>query len=163
MRSELYTAIKGRLEHDPIGIKHIDLWNNHTENIGTGDIFPLPAVFIEFAPIDWRRQARGQARGDLQVSLHIITRSEPWQSDSKPVEHPVSYLELLEQIQSRLIGLCGKHFSPLQPTSSETDHNARELLHSIESFVCQAVGLIEPRGQKTVVPVQLILHGDNSI
>lgn len=161
MRSELYTAIVGRIQGVAPEVKHIDLWNNQPDTLETGSLFALPAVFIEFLPIDWRRQARGQARGDIQVALHIITRHEPWQSDCKPVEQPVSYLELLERLQSCLVGLAGKSFSALQPTTSETDHNHRELQHSIEGFICQALGRIEPKGQKTAVPVQLVLHGDN--
>lgn len=160
MRSELYTAIVERIRSTSPEIKHIELWNNQTDRLENGSLFGLPAVFVEFTPIDWRRQARGQARGEIQVSLHIITKHEPQQSDCRPAEQPASYFTLLEQVQSSIIGLSGRSFSALQPTVSETDHNHRELQHSIESFVCQAVGTISPRGQKTIVPMQAILHRD---
>ena len=159
MRSRIYEEIRDKLLGTGL-VKHIDLWNNQTERLESGSLFALPAVFVEFAPISWGRQARGQGRGDVQVVLHIITQSEPWQSSNKPVGDPLNYLEFLERLQTTIIGLSGEGFSALQPLSSETDHDYKELRHSIECYICQAVGgatLTET--PKSTAPVQLVLHG----
>ena len=53
MRKELFNALKTKLTNDVPEVKHIDLWNHNVEFIEQEDGWERPAVFVEFATIEW--------------------------------------------------------------------------------------------------------------
>ena len=74
MRKQIFQAICVRLTERVPDI-HIDLWNNNVQTLNGGAVWPLPAVFVEFEPIEWRQQNNGARRGDVAVRLHLVTRA----------------------------------------------------------------------------------------
>ena len=73
MRKELFNAIKTKLASDVPEVKHIDLWNHNVEFIEQEDGWERPAVFVEFATIEWAPFQGGVQRGKGIVSIHIVT------------------------------------------------------------------------------------------
>lgn len=73
MRKELFNAIKTKLANDVPEVKHIDLWNHNVEFIEQEDGWERPAVFVEFATIEWAPFQGGMQRGKGNVSIHIVT------------------------------------------------------------------------------------------
>ena len=53
-------------------IKHVDLWNRNVEFAVEDEVWPRPAVFVEFGVIDWRhdRPAPGK-RCSMRCSAEL--------------------------------------------------------------------------------------------
>lgn len=160
MRKEIYETLCSRLEQlhvTPDGfygvvepgvevpdgwdraIKHIDLWNHNVEFIEQEEQWDRPAVFIEFAPIDWKQPVKipGDYRGDCIVHLHVVTDwhgSSAAGSDFK--SKSLEVFDLLDSLLFVLDGLTGESFSRFHLISSRTNHNHDELLENIESYQC---------------------------
>ena len=145
MRAKIYLAIVDKLktivdtEDVPI-IKHFDLWNMNVEYIDQETVWDMPAVFIEFAPIQWKEAGNGAQQANISIVLHIATQyvgasanGEQSQSDA------LEYFKLLDKIHKALYGLRGENFMALKRVSSQTNHNHAEIIESIETFTCTIV------------------------
>lgn len=157
MRKELYKALCDRLssmyvdddgsygivvggldypEGCESAIRHIDLWNHNVEFIEQEESWERPAVFVEFAGIDWRTYAPGSAyRTEGLVRLHVVT---DWggsvRAGSLLQEEGLELFNLLDAIHLSLVGLEGRSFHSLDLVRSETNHNHEELVESIEVY-----------------------------
>lgn len=148
MRREIYQKVKQRLsscyvlpdgnyvllEHGqsiPEGaqrmIPYINLWNHNVEFIEQEEAWSRPAVFIEFASIDWSGIDSDGYRTTSALRLHVVT---DWSGD----EDSLKVFDLCEQIREAIIGLNGDHFTGLKLLSTETNHNHEDLVESIEVF-----------------------------
>ena len=77
MRAVIYNVVKEALESlledgQPV-IKHIDLYNRQVEFAEEEQPFLTPAVFVEFAAIDWQKQLHGVRDAVVTVRLHVVT------------------------------------------------------------------------------------------
>lgn len=140
MRKQLYLAVIERLKtitdalNQPI-IEHFDLWNNNVEFIEQETAFNFPAVFIEFAPINWKNLSMQAQEADVIIRLHIVTRWENISADgSASQEQALELFDLLDNIKKALTGLQGVGFSGFKRIASDTNHNHEEIVESIESF-----------------------------
>lgn len=131
MRKEIYRAICAALQDiDGAPVKHIDLWNHNVEFIEQEEAWDRPAVFVEFAPIEWRADKGGyHTQGTLR--LHIVT---DWVGPLSLGDEPLDVFDLCERIRSRVIGVDGKHFCSLKLLQSHTNHNHEDIVESIEVF-----------------------------
>ena len=142
MRKEIYLAIIDKLKTivDADGIpklKHFDLWNMNVEYIDQETVWEMPAVFIEFAPIQWKEAGNGCQQANVTIALHIATPYEGGASDGSVLQSDaLSYFELLDEIHKALYGLKGSGFGALKRVSSQTNHNHEEIIESIETFSC---------------------------
>ena len=76
MRKEIYRAICAALQGiDGAPVKHVDLWNHNVEFIEQEEAWDRPAVFVEFAPIEWRGDKAGYHTNGM-LRLHIVTGGE---------------------------------------------------------------------------------------
>lgn len=118
-------------------VKHIDLWNQNVEFAEVGEIFNTPAVFIEFSDIKYETY-RGTATrqyGDVNVSIHIVTRSLSSTSNfSNSQDAALNFLELIDRIHNTLDGKSAPGIGALRRIMSVTNHNHGELLESIETY-----------------------------
>lgn len=132
MRKQIFQAICARLTERVPDIQFIDLWNNNVQMLNGGAVWPMPAVFVEFEPIEWRR-------GDVAVRLHIVTRTiaTHGHNDTK-MSDALGFLDLIEQINAAMQGLRGDNFSGFQLTTSATNHDHAELMESVERYVTSA-------------------------
>lgn len=142
MRKEIYLAIIEQLKTivDGAGIdkiKHYDLWNMNVEYIDQETAWDMPAVFIEFAPIQWKEAGNGCQQATVTIALHIATPYEGGAADGSIAQSDaLGYFELLDDIHRALYGLKGIGFSALKRVSSQTNHNHEEIIESIETFTC---------------------------
>ena len=126
MRKELFNAIKTKLANDVPEVKHIDLWNHNVEFIEQKDGWERPAVFVEFATIEWAPFQGGVQRGKGIVSIHIVT-------DWTEGEYDAAF-DISRKIHSALDGLCGENFNGMALASTNTNHNHEEILESIDNY-----------------------------
>lgn len=139
MRKQIFQAICARLTNRVPDIQFIDLWNNNVQTLNGGAVWPLPAVFVEFEPIEWRQQNNGARRGDVAVRLHLVTRAVSTHGTADPkMSDALGFLDLIDQINAAMQGLRGDNFSGFQLTTSATNHDHAELLESVERYTTSA-------------------------
>lgn len=146
MRKQLYLAVIERLKtitdalNQPI-IEHFDLWNNNVEFIEQETAFNCPAVFIEFAPINWKNVSMQVQEADVIIRLHVVTRWENISADGSASQaQALELFDLLVSIKEALTGLRGIGFSGFKRIASDTNHNHEEIVESIESFSVHVIG-----------------------
>ena len=145
MRKEIYLAIIERLKtivdaNDVQKIKHYDLWNMNVEYIDQETVWDMPAVFVEFAPIQWKEAGNGCQQATVTIALHIATPYEGAAADGSIAQSDaLGYFELLDNIHKALYGLKGSGFGALKRVSSQTNHNHEEIIESIETFTCVVI------------------------
>lgn len=139
MRKQIFQAICARLTGRVPDIQFIDLWNNNVQTLNGGAVWPLPAVFVEFEPIEWRQQNNGARRGDVAVRLHIVTRAVATHGANDPKQpDALGFLDLIDRVNAAMQGLRGDNFSGFQLTTSATNHDHAELLESVERYITGA-------------------------
>lgn len=136
MRKELYKAIIESLSAID-EIKHIDLWNRNVEFIEEDSAFEMPAVFIEFAPINWQRLS-GRDRiwkGSGNVNLHIVSE---WHGSaaagSEELETNLAALDLADKIHDALEGMSGTQYRDMALVQTQTNHNHEDIYENIEVY-----------------------------
>lgn len=149
MRKQLYLGIIGQLKtlKDESGnrrIKSFDLWNEQVDFIEEEEPFDVPAVFIEFLPMEWKMLGGRVQQADVSVRLHVIT---PWAGSGRDgslcQEQALQRFDLLEQINSCLFNCEGReargNYCMFRRTASATNHNHGELVEDIETFACRVM------------------------
>lgn len=140
MRKKLYLAIIERLkeltdEHGNRLIKHFDLWNMNVEFIELETAFEMPAVFVEFTPIEWKTLGGGVQQANVSLNLHVVTAYSGSAAEGSDFQtDAIAYFDLLDKIHHHLFGLKGTGFNALKRTGSATNHNHEEIIESIETY-----------------------------
>ena len=135
MRKEIYNMLCERLGKIP-EIKYIDMWNHNVEFIEQEDNWERPAVFVEFAPINWEATMAGMRYvTEAKVNLHVVT---DWvgssAADSEQREESLQVFDLLEKIHMALADVNGEHFREFDISDSTTNHNHEDILENIETY-----------------------------
>lgn len=131
VREELYTRIAAKLA-TIAEIRHVDLWNHNVEFIEQETAWERPAVFIEFAPIQWSPIVHGvEYRGAVTVNLHVVT---DWVA-----ERNVNQFDLLHRIHMVMAGMEGMTFGEFDIVASATNHNHEEIVENIETYSCVGI------------------------
>lgn len=139
MRKQIFQAICAHLNERVPDIKFFDLWNNHITALNGGQVWPMPAVFVEFETIEWRQQNNGARRGDVAVRLHLVTRAVNTHGNKDPKQKAaLGFFDLINEINTAMQGFRGENFSGFQLTTSATNHDHAELLESVERYVTSA-------------------------
>jgi hypothetical protein len=136
MRKQIYLALAGKLKNSGLA-KHVDLWNRNVEFAELEQAWDTPAVFIEFAPIQWRQLGNAVQDANCTFRLHIVTRCvAPSNCDDGNyyLMDAVEYFDLLDSITNLLHRFAGENFGPFIRTESYTNHNHEELVESIEVY-----------------------------
>ena len=142
MRKELYEMLCDRLKEVGGGaIKHIDLWNHNVEFIEQEEQWARPAVFVEFAPIQWHAIQPGvEYRAEPTVHLHVVT---DWagsvSEDSEFRDESLAVFDLLEEIHKVLTCMEGETFMEFDLVESRTNHNHEDIIENIETYQCVAI------------------------
>lgn len=160
MRKEIYETIKRRLAEltaDDTSVQlHVGLWNEQLSNMEEDTAISLPAVLVEFEPVQWAQRASSQSQtGRQRITLHILidTMHEDvveflW-GDSVP-----DIFEIADLVVDRLVGVGGTRFNRLMPVASELDHDFDQIIHLREAFECEVVRR-KNNAQSTIENVQL--------
>ncbi len=144
MRSTIYNLIKSALSDF---VAHIGLWNEQVLYAETEQAFNLPAVFVEFADINWTQQLHGVRDAVAEIRLHIITdsRTADW-SDA------LDNLAIADTISDTLHALHNQSgVDSLTLVSTHTDHNFDELRNDIETYQCHITYTPAATQRKTTV------------
>lgn len=139
MRKELFFNIAERLntitdENGQPVIKHFDLWNENVGFIEQG-ASTMPAVFIEFAPIDWATLPHGIQEATVTVKLHVVTACNVPASTGSPYQQlPFEHFDLIDRINAALYCFSGDNFNSFTRTASTTDHKYEGFLDNLEVY-----------------------------
>ena len=138
-RKEAYQMIRERLRGLE-AIRHVDLWNHNVEFVEQEESWARPAVFVEFAPIQWSAIVDGlEYRSEPEVRLHVVT---DWaggaDGDDAALEASLGVFDLLEDIHLALACAKGETFLGFDLAASQTNHNHEELVKNIEIYQCVA-------------------------
>lgn len=157
MRKAIYKAICARLNAAQLGIKYINLWNRNTEQLTKQKAFKMPAVFVEFEPINWSQLSRGARSADVRVRLHIVTETLATAEDGgKYQDKALEHLDLIENISAKMQGLAGEGFNCFMRVESVTDHDHEQVQHDEECFVTGVTEISAVKPQTGIVGVKLV-------
>ena len=142
-----------QLNPQPV-FKHCDLWNRQVEFLEQETPFQTPAVFVEFADIQWRTDGQHIQDAGLTVRLHIVT---PWYANTASnIQNAdvrataLSYLDIPTVLFRQLHGQHGTvtdnsdplrpiilgNFNALTRIASTVNHNHERFVDSVETYQC---------------------------
>ncbi len=155
-----YTALtpspQGEGAGGEVAIRHFDVWNNQIRYIADETPFALPAVFLQFQPIQWEQRSKGIRAADVSLTLHVITRHRAGGSQSLT---QLNFFDLLDAINANLYGLKADFFRNLVSTASATDHDHDELIDSQETYTVQLTDKSAVKPVVTVTPTPVVNVG----
>ena len=146
MLAQLYLAYEAQLKgiiNQKTGeafFKHFDLWNQNVEFIEQESPFATPAVFFEFAPIQWKTMGQQKQDADLTIRLHIVTEWYGETAEYTPEEIRQQMLEYLNApsiVVKALQGFCTPFTNGLMRTQSIINHNHERYVDSVEEYICR--------------------------
>lgn len=134
--------------------KHCDLWNRQVEFLEEETPFQTPAVFVEFADIQWRTDGQHIQDADLTVLFHIVT---PWYANTASnIQNAdvrataLAYLDIPTVLFRQLQGQHGTvtdngdprrpitlgNFNALTRIASRVNHDHERFVDSVETYQC---------------------------
>lgn len=136
MRKKIYLAIVQALQRAEAA-KYIGLWNaaiDLSQGVTPAD---LPAVYVEFTPIEWEQRGGRVKVASLRLNLHILTAvlAPLAEGDSMPDE-ALEVFDTIDRIVSVVQGVNGPDFNGLQHVETLSDHAHGQIEHDVEGFVC---------------------------
>ncbi len=149
-----YLALKNRLSQK-VAPKYVDWFMGQyledEEQDGGALLWDTPAVFLEFAPVQWQTMSLGVQAANISMNVHLVT--DNYHSDDQRVTDTTINLFGLENLvfKSLMNWRCNLSFVPgmealadtsadrvlmesLVRVTSETDHNARRQMVSVQGF-----------------------------
>lgn len=148
MRKKIYLAIVEAIKTAGIDVRHISLWNENTTQLEAQNGFATPAVFVEFAPIQWAQLAQRAKGARVRVNLHIVTQTLADPADGSTFQDDaLAALDTIDTIVSTVHGLSGEGFGKFLHVETVPDHNHEQLQHDVEGFVCEVTdtSAVHPR------------------
>ena len=164
MRKTLYLDIKNCLKAitDTNGVpvfKHFDLWNQQVEFIEQETPFAVPAIFIEFKPIEWQQLGFNKQHADALIRVHVVT---PWfaqTADYSPLESEMlDYLDLPDLVVKALDNFAPAAGNKFMRINSITNHNHERYVESVEEYKCHVSDISAVTEFTTPVNAQAIIN-----
>lgn len=75
MRHLIYSALEKRLMEKLDWLHYVDYFLNQYNDPENNKVRTTPAVFIEFAPVDWKQQGAKVQSGLQYVMIHLVNES----------------------------------------------------------------------------------------
>lgn len=119
--------------------KFFDIWNRNIMYLVKEQPFDVPAVFMEFMPIEWQTLPKQTAQmGDLTFRLHIVSRFYSQTHNSSPLqEEELEYLDLPERLHDSLHLVRLTNTGTIVHESSTFDSSHDSYIESIEQYRCK--------------------------
>lgn len=156
MRKAIYNGLTARIEAAGIGIRHISLWNWNIGQLPKQAAFHMPAVFVEFEPIEWSQLAGGARSAEVRVRLHVLTATLATpEKGSKYRDKALEHFDLLGRLCAAVQGFSGEGFNRFMLVESVTDNNHGEVRHDEERFVTRVTYTPVPGPGTTTTGVTL--------
>lgn len=109
----LYDAMDAQIVAEVPAVKLVQLWNNQIDNEDDEEARIYPAVYIEFATIDWRELTKGCAEGDVSITVRTVI--ERLQTDDR------TFLSVVDAVYKALQLFQGVEFTPLNRVAERQD------------------------------------------
>ena len=142
--SQFYIDLMNRLleikEGNACKVKHIDLWNNQTTQDGEedeDDVFPTPAVFIEYLPADMQTLGNRKQATELDFILHIVSEVMTEHSSRETPgirSNALAHLILCDQVFERMQNFIGEYFGAVSRIGFTMDHNHTNMYEHSQKF-----------------------------
>lgn len=133
---KVYNYIKESLsgitdDHGKKVIKTIDFFNSQTSDPEGENAFYLPAVFVEFQPVQWQSHTLGVQSANIDFVLHIVTDSR-----KATLEKAAEFnLQLCNRIHAQLHGCqTGGGVNSFVRTGSFVSNDTTEFFETLESY-----------------------------
>jgi hypothetical protein len=161
MRKQLYLDIKNQLKtvKNEAGeqlFKHFDLWNRQVEFIEQETPFECPAIFVEFAPMNWRTLGNRVQECELTINLHIVTEWYAGTADYSPTEEQaLRFLDIIDSVAAVLQGFATEYMNCFMRTQSITNHDHERYVDNVETYKCNLrdASAVQQFATVQVVPV----------
>lgn len=147
----LYTAITERIRQYLPNVQWIDFWNNQLINTEQEHPFPRPAVFIEFLPIRWKREARQRKAGDISIRVHVVQDmyADTFDGASSQTEG-LAVWQFAMEADDALENFAPAGFSSLQGETTEPDINHGNLIDIVHTYTTTGSFVIVPPNRTEV-------------
>lgn len=115
MIKQFYTDIVNRLNTQLNGsVNHIEIWNQQIENENIEKPFKYPALFIEFNSINYRSEAYGIQKADIEFTVHCCFSQ---------LVRDLDLLDIVESVGVALHNFNGDYFADITRSDVEQDTN----------------------------------------
>jgi hypothetical protein len=152
MRKVIYLAIIEAIKDADTDVRHISLWNENTVELEAQNGFACPAVFVEFAPIQWQQRTGRVKAAQLRVNLHIVTETLADPADGSTFQSAaLDTFDVIGDIVATIQGLSGEGFNKFQHVETVPDHNHEQLQRDVEGFVCEVTDTGAVKERATVI------------
>ena len=120
-RIDVFNAISAALQARQQRVKHVELWNHNVEYLEEEAPFDMPAVFVEFGPINWKPM-KDASVGGCELRLHIVGHQPDTSSEAMVLlaDAVAALVTELPFVRCRVQSL--------------TNHNHDEIVEHIETF-----------------------------
>lgn len=106
--SYIYTTLVAKIQASVTDVKYIDIYDNQPNLPKQETGYDMPALFVEFKPVQWVQRAGGSRRATMQIDVHIETNREGTSKDSvtpqTQMPRGLYYLNLINQVYKALQG-----------------------------------------------------------
>ncbi len=126
---ESYITLKEKIKAALPEARTIDIWNEQIDMYREESPLILPAIYIQFTPVQWRTIGRGKEQhGDGSVIFHIvqnvITNSATLDGGDAPVIlDTLARFDLPQKAYEKMQYFRSNSFKPLDRIGSDVDHN----------------------------------------
>jgi hypothetical protein len=153
----LFQAIETRLREEVANLGAFELWREQPDNEAKEDPLEFPAVFLEFAELDYSSQGSNIQAANVKVALHIVYEDMDMKS--------LAFLEFVEEVQFALQGLQGADnlFTMLERESEKQVVRRDNLVEWVIEYVTRLQDETTARTARLVLtanPLTLELIGD---
>jgi len=133
---DIVNKLKSIVDNDnkPV-IKHFDLWNEQIAHGNDGQIFAMPAIFIEYNPIKWEQLGALRQTASVSFNLIIVSETKARSSDNSPTQDKaLAHLQLIGIVHKCLQNWNGDYFGSLTRTDSVHNHDFTNILAHVETY-----------------------------
>ena len=123
-------------------VVQVDVFNDQPMRRKQEEAFDLPAVYIEFKPIQWNHRASGRRVADIQIDFHLETdmtgKDSAGITPEEQRERGLAYMRLLDDLYACLAGFGAAGditgFNGLTLTAEQLNVNSGVTREDIISF-----------------------------
>lgn len=142
INTTFFQAIKDKLAADVAAIKFVELWNNQLQNEDIELPFNMPAVFVEYAPMEWETLGLQRQAADIDFALHVVTECfhESGTHDTAgDVSLGLQHLTVVADVSKAMHGYSGAGFSTIKRTYTQPDNDHGNVYETIIGFKCRLI------------------------
>ena len=142
MRKKIYLGIIERLKASECGIRTIGLWNNQLTEIEQETSFVMPAVFVEFEPMNYNQMAAGAKSSQCRIRLHIVNETLASPNEGEQYQNEaLQVFDTIDAVVAAVSHLSGDGFNRMMHVGTMPDHAHGRIQDNIEVFTCEASDL----------------------